>query len=98
MWNTDQAHNEKRKNKSHSFKIKHTGNFPFQQTIGIEHRTMIWFSLDKCARPSTEMPLTVLQLDKSEVYLVNPNGRSQTRQVCSVLEIGKSLGTFEKSI
>lgn len=59
---------------------------------------MIRFYLDKCASPSTEKPLTVLQLDKSEVYLRNPNGKSQTHQVCSVLEIaGKSQGTFKKS-
>lgn len=59
---------------------------------------MIWFGLDKCASPSTEMPLTVLQLDKSEVYLMNPNGKSQTHQVCSVLEVvGKSQDTFLKS-
>lgn len=56
---------------------------------------MIWFSLDKCASPRTEMPLTAPQLDKSEVYLMNPNGKSQTHQVCSLLEVvGKSKGTF----
>lgn len=48
---------------------------------------MIWFYLDKCASPSTEKPLTVLQLDKSEVYLRNPNGKSQTHQVCSVWKL-----------
>lgn len=70
-------------------------HFSFQQTTGIEHRTMIQFSLDKCASPRTEMPLTALQLDKSEVFLMNPNGKSQTHQVCSVLEVvGKPKGTF----
>lgn len=76
-------------------KLKHICNFPFQQTIGIEHRSMIWFWLDKCASPSTEKPLTVLQLDKSEVYLRNPKGKFQTYQVSSVLEVAdKSPSTF----
>lgn len=41
------------------------------------------------------MPLILLQLDKSEVYLTNPNGKSQTHQVGSAVEVvGKSQGTF----
>lgn len=42
-----------------------------------------------------EKPFTVLQLDKSEVYLKKANGKSQTHQVCSAVEgVGKSQGTF----
>lgn len=44
------------------------------------------------------MPLILLHLDKSEVYLKNPNGKSQTHQAGSVVEVaGKSQGTLKKS-
>lgn len=55
MWNTDQAHNEKRKISSHSLLVKHIRCFPFQYSIGTERRTVIQLCLDKYACPSTAL-------------------------------------------
>lgn len=76
MWNTDQAH-KKGKINSHSLLINHIQHFPFQHTIGIEHRTVIWLYLDKYACPVLHFAGNpVLQLDKSGVYLKKAKGKN----------------------